>query len=516
MNKNFHKKLFASTVMILVIVMVQSIWHPLKIKELKGAYIKKEFPRLTFQAYKDNSFQKQFEDYYKDHFGFREYAIRLYNQYLWSCYRKTNVNTVALGKDNYLYETYFVIEHYESLMHSYANDTSEMKKIFDTETLRLWKVQEILKEYDIHIFVNMLPGKDMIYPEYLPEKSKNPKPEGIRAYDYYKTKFEEYGINHIDVASYFKELKGKVDYPLFTKKGTHWSNIASAYTFDTIIRYMEHIGDKNILNLQYSEKYKDRSRHPDNDLEELYNLCVPSLPNVNYYTDVSVIQDPTADSPGLLTIGDSFYWNIIYNVPLKDIFRSCPYWFYNSTIYEDKDNKSTKDIDFVAEVMDIDYIMLNYCNAQLYKLGNKFIAKALVYLCYDQEEIDKKIEEIKVEMKKSEQWNAEIAKKALENNESVEVTMYNEALNAIIEEPEKYFEELSGEKLPLSRNKSCIKSEGMSLFESKVQSLIDYIYSDEKWLEDITTKARNNNVSTEEQVRIDAEWMVREEMKGQN
>lgn len=505
--------MFVLTVIVFVTIMVQSIWHPFNIKDLKGAYVKKEFPELTFQTYKDNSFQKQLEDYYRDHFGFREYAIRLYNQYLWSFYDKTNTKTVALGKDDYLYETYFVIDHYESLMYSYVNDTSEMKKIFDTEALRLWKVQEILKEHDIHIFVNMLPGKDMIYPEYLPDKDMQNKKVGIRAYDYYKLKFDELGINHIDIASYFKELKGKVDYPLFTKKGTHWSNIASAYTFDTIIKYMEDIGDRNILNLNFSEKYKDRSRHPDNDLEELLNICKPSRPNVNYYTDVSVIKDPSADFPGLITIGDSFFWNILYNIPLKEIFRSNPYWFYNSSIYEDSDNKSTKDIDFLAELMDIDYIMLSYCNAQIYKLGNGFISKALVYLCYEQEEIDKKIEDVKNEIRNSADKYSEITKKASENNKSIEEMLYEEAFNAIIKNPEKYFEELSGDKMPTSRNRAFVKRGTLSIFQSRVQSKIDYIYTDEKWLNDIKIKAQNNNVTIEKQVRKDAEWIVREEMK---
>ena len=66
------------------------------------------------------------------------------------------------GKEDWLFEDVYVKDHYESMMYNYTNDTAEMRKIFETEALRLWKVQELLKEYDIHIFVSINPGKDMI------------------------------------------------------------------------------------------------------------------------------------------------------------------------------------------------------------------------------------------------------------------------------------------------------------------------------------------------------------------
>ena len=80
------------------------------------------------------------------------------------------------GKDGYLYEKEFVRDHYQSLMYNHTDDTTVMINLFETEALRLWKVQELLKEHDIHIFVNLLPGKDVIYPEYLPEDTpRGPK-----------------------------------------------------------------------------------------------------------------------------------------------------------------------------------------------------------------------------------------------------------------------------------------------------------------------------------------------------
>ena len=185
MKNNFHKILFLATILVFVVILAQTLWHPINFRPLKGVTVKTEMPKLTFESYKNNSFQKKFDKYTQENFGFREWTFRMYNQYLWSCYRKIKAFIVVEGKEGYLYEKEFVRDHYESLMYNHTSDTTVMKELFETEALRLWKVQELLKEHDIHIFVNLIPGKDIIYPEYLPENTYT-RPDGIHAYDFYK------------------------------------------------------------------------------------------------------------------------------------------------------------------------------------------------------------------------------------------------------------------------------------------------------------------------------------------
>ena len=144
MKNNFHKILFIATIFIFVVILVQTIWHPIKFNPLKGVTVKTEMPKLTFETYKNNSFQKQFDKYSQENFGFREWTFRMYNQYLWTCYRKIKALIVVEGKEGYLYEKEFVRDHYESLMYNHTNDTTVMKELFETEALRIWKVQELL------------------------------------------------------------------------------------------------------------------------------------------------------------------------------------------------------------------------------------------------------------------------------------------------------------------------------------------------------------------------------------
>ena len=306
----------------------------------------------------------------------------------------------------------------------------------------------------------------------------------------------------------FIGIKDKVDYPLFPKTGTHWTNIAASYAFDSIIKYMEVLGDRNLLNVQLSEKYIDKNRHPDDDLEQLLNLTFPIKPNKNYYTDVTVIPDSTAVKPNLTTIGDSYFWTISYNIPLDTIFNRHPYWYYNSTIYFDEYNHFTNDINFAEELMSADYIMLNYCTTQLYDLGSKFLPKALVYLCYSEDERNAKVEQLIRNMRNDKNWYNSLSEKAKNQNVSVEEVMRNDAMYLVYQQPESCFDDLKGYKLPTDRNESLVKMTELDLFESKIKRIIDDICSDANWLDEVKKKAEKSGVSLETQLRNDAIWMI--------
>ena len=453
MRKNFHIILFISVIAVLTFVSIQTFTKFVPVPSLKGVVTETEKPKLTLRNCVDGAFQDNLENYCREHSGFREWLIRLYNQYLWSCFKETNNTTVVRGKENWLFEEVYVRDYYESLMYQYANDTVAMRKILETEALRLWKVQALLKEYGIHIFVNINPGKSVICPEYLPENKSYLQPEGLRAYDYYIKRFNELGINYIDNMAVFKAIKDSVDYPLFYKTGTHWSNISSVHVFDSILRYVEHLGNQKFQHLEFGDKYQAKHRDPDNDLEELLNLLFPIKTSPYWYVDVAVREDTTAVKPYFLTIGDSFFWNFTYNIPLQDIFCSYPYWYYNYIVYFDSANTATLDLDLEQELMRTDYIMLNYGPTQLYELGSRFLSRALLHLCYDKTAIDSAAHRLIKHIKSDPEWYSKIKKDVESNRENLDQALYNLSLYLIHENPENYFDDLQGERMPVSRNK---------------------------------------------------------------
>jgi hypothetical protein len=357
------------------------------------------------------------------------------------------------GKDNWLFEDVYVRDHYESLMYKYTDDTAKMRAICETEALRLWKVQQLLEELGVHIFVNINPGKDVIYPEFLPENTTFFQPEGFRAYDFYIKRFDELGIHYIDNVAIFKAIKDSVDYPLFYERGTHWSNIASVHVFDSILRYMEDLGGQRLHRLEIGEKYKAKPRKPDKDLEDLLNLVFRMKSSPYWYAKVKVREDPAAFKPSFLTIGDSYFWNFTYSVPMKDLFRCHPYWYYNYIVYFDSANTSTLDLDLEQELMRADYIMLNYGTASIYELGSRFLPRALLHLCCDKTSVKAAVAQLINNIKSNPGWYADIKKNAERDHEDLEQALYRIAMYLISENPEVYIEDLRGEKMPVSRNK---------------------------------------------------------------
>lgn len=454
MRKNLYKILFVTVIVGLAFLSIQTFTKFVPVKSLHGATTETAKPELTFKNFMDGSFQDNTEQYLREHSGFREWLIRLYNQYLWTCFKETNNATVMRGKGNWLFEEVYVRDHYESMMYQYADDTAAMRKIFETEVQRLWKVQQLLEEYNIRIFVNITPGKDVICPEFLPKNKTYNRPVGLRAYDFYKKRFDELGINYIDNVAIFKAIKDSVDYPLFYKTGTHWSNIASVYVFDSILRYMENHGNQQLHHLEISEKYQAKPRRPDNDLEELLNLLFPIKSSPYWYADVTIKEDISAVKPYLLTIGDSYFWNIANSIPLQNIFCNYPYWYYNYIVYFDSANTSTLDLDLEKELMRTDYIMLNYGTVSLYEFGSRFLSRALLHLCYDRASIDSAANRLIEDIKSIPEWYAEFEKDAETSHKSIEQVLYEDAHYLIEENPEKYIEDLRGERLPVSRNTS--------------------------------------------------------------
>lgn len=430
------------TLSLLFLAMAQGEWHIIPMRGLKGVTITTERPRPWRKTVMDGTWQAQMDKYAKDNFGFREPAIRLYNQYLWSLYHKTMNKGIVPGRDGYLYERYFVEDHYESRMYKYTDDPEVLKEKFRREASRLAKVQELLREHGTTLFVAILPGKDMLYPEHLPSQDTMTRTPGPRAYTEYRRLFDQYGVQYIDVLDWFLRLKGNVPYDLMTPQGTHWSNIAATYAFDSIMRYMQGLGGPAIRPVRLGEPYVDKVREPDNDLACLLNLIVTPRAKEYKYVDVTYTTPVPQNKPGMIVLGDSFFWNIHYNYPPDSLFRYTHYWFYNNTIYFDPEHENTSQVDLREALNDADYIMLSYCSGQLYDLGNEFIGQALVALVATDEEIQAVRDTISSRIQADEHWLHNLEGKAAREGITLDQAILNDANYLIYTRPEEYFAQL--------------------------------------------------------------------------
>ena len=371
--------LFTLTAVLLFAFAIQQATGIFSFKELSGVTEAQAKPDFSFEKFREGTYQSEIEAYLTQHYGFREPLTRLYNQNLWTFFHYSQVvedQRIVITDDNWIFEPATVEEYYQGRAYYNGEDfTDNLLKQFEAEAQRLLQIQKMLEPYGTHLFVALLPGKEQICPEHLPKNTQYFKEKKITAFGFYSKRLKELGVNHINLAECFMEMKGKVNYPLFPQTGTHWSNLAAIHAADTLIRYMEWLSDSNMVNLTMGSMFQ-RTLKPDADLESLMNLIWPLQKAPNFLAEACYDYDTTAWRPRLITIGDSFYWNILNFTPVWDVFKGVPYWYYYSTAYfNDDDLKVThkiSELDVLQEVINADFVMLSYSTVALYNMSHGF------------------------------------------------------------------------------------------------------------------------------------------------
>ena len=373
--------LFALLMGFLFVFLLQEWTGIFKVRSMNGVFVATQKPELSFDTYKKNTYQNQIEKYVGEHFGLREPVIRLYNQYLWDVFRKTYVSKdqIVLGKDNWLYEPGSVADHYQRQFFYFAEDSAKMASMLTQEAQRLLLLQEVLEHHGTHLFVCQVPSKDLIYPEYLPadqDTSYIGQPR-ISPRFFNEEEYNRLGVNHLNLERYFLQMKDTANFMLFPKTGMHWSRYAALLASDTLIRYMEQLGDVNMKNLVIGATELDNARDPDDDLERLLNLQRPIRKPLYHYATCTTDGDTTAIKPKMIIIGDSFWWTIAVQLPLREIFSIAPYWYYNSTVNYDDRYHSVNELNIADELLSADFVVLSYCATQQYRMNDGFTQKAL-------------------------------------------------------------------------------------------------------------------------------------------
>lgn len=438
-NKNgLYFTLCAILMVLFVLPIIQQTYHPFKVKKLNGVIVETDKPKLNYNNYKDLSYQTQLERYVSENFGFREPIIRLYNQYLW-LYRKTYSADIVIGKNKWLYGERSIYDHYRQVVYDYADSNEAFLKKINTNIERLKRVQDILDQRGTKLFVLVCPSKDLLYPDHLPEGGQFVMGDGIRAIEYVPNAFADNGINFLDLNAWFQQIKDTVDYPLFPKTGLHWSNIAAAHASDTIIQYMEWLTGKNMPNVKVGATRPGETVAPDNDLEKLLNLMWPIKPNQNYYAKVEAVPDSTAQKLRLVTIGDSFFWNLTQTMPMDELFESHPYWYYFNTVYFDQQYHNVKEISIIEELDRTDVVMILFTATHLYTISNNFLDRVL--FCFTKpnpETLERILEDIMQKMDANSVWLQSLEEQAEQKGQTLDEVKRANALYVYRQNPEKY------------------------------------------------------------------------------
>ncbi|MDH4474370.1 MAG: hypothetical protein QE487_17325 [Fluviicola sp.] len=411
-----RKGLLVAIMIVLLFPLVQTLFPVFDLKPLDGVI--EEAPRveLTVSNWLDESYQKSEEKYLTQHFGFREFLIRLHHQIDYTCFDKINAPAVFEGQNGYLYDR----KHLDAYLgRDFIGDV-----LIKDQVTKLRFIQDQLAPYHKSVIVVLAPGKASFYPEFLPKGSAT---QGyytnIRGY---LNELKSQGINYIDLYHYLKNEKKKATYPLFAKYGIHWSHYGAALANDSITSYLEHLYGVEIVDNSWSGVSLHPAYDTDIDLLVLLNLMKnPPLPEMAY-PNIREIGVKERSKLPVLAIGDSYFWGI--DRFFSRCFSNYHFWSYNMEVFPESSYSAvaTYQLDLKEQLAKHDVILILATDANLSDLGWGFIDKAEKVLRdpatkrYLNNNYNRKLEFLKQGMRGDKNWMGNIAKKAAEKHISLD------------------------------------------------------------------------------------------------
>lgn len=374
--------LFGILMVLLFLPLLQERLFRIPLKPLNGVTEKTEKPEFSLQSYRSGAYAKQEEAYLGANFGFREPIIRLYNQYLWDCYRKTYAHDVVAGKKGWLYNPESVNDYYGTEMLRWQSSPEAARRQYDLNVKYMNWVRTILKDNGVELLAFVAPEKSFLYPEYLPEREHDTTT--FNACAYFLHKFNESGFPCIDMNHWFQQMKDTVDYPLIPQTGAHWV-FPAVYAADSLFRFMGELKGIALPRLKIGTLHESDNHGADNDLEQLLNLSLPIRKRQGYSptAEVTVERDSNSVKPKVLFIGNSFMWGIANQVPMQEVFDDVEFWYYYSTAYYGDGLSQTVPVaglNLMEKLLDFDYIVWFTTGNQLNKGTMNFAQSAILTL----------------------------------------------------------------------------------------------------------------------------------------
>ena len=378
----YDKVLFIILMILLFMPLLQGRFQLIPLKPLNGATLETKKPQFELESYRSGDYAKQEEAYLSQHFGFREPVVRLYNQYLWSCYKKTYAHDVMAGKRGWLYTPESVRDYYGTEMHRWQHSPEAARQRYDREIRYMNRIREILKENDVELLAFIAPEKSFLYPEYLPDGEHDTTTFNACAYFWHR--LNETGFPCINMTPWFEQMKDTVGYPLIPQTGAHWV-FPAVYAADSLFRFMGDLKGLELPRLKIGTLHESDNHGADNDLEQLLNLTLPIRKHYGYSptAEITVVSDTATVKPKVLFIGNSFMWGITNQVPMLEVFDDMEFWYYFSTAYTGdplEPHGTVVDYNLLEKFLDFDYIVWFTTGNQLNKGTMGFANTAILAL----------------------------------------------------------------------------------------------------------------------------------------
>lgn len=344
---------FAFLLALFLVILFQSFTKRVEMKPLNG-YDKEEPDSvgLCFSTYWDGSYQRYMTEHAKRNTGFREFFIRNYNQMAYSVFHTITNDNVVEGRDREFFLRMYLNESTGKTFADTYSSIEEAKADARQNVEKTVRLVETMRQHGTQFLFVFAPSKPAVYPEKMPKYYQDHRFE-FPMEEYYIELFKEYDLPHIDFLNYFRSIKDRFPYPLYTRTGTHWSEAVLPYVADSILQKLESLTGYDLPGIRYLDdnlttEYSQQDGELEGQMNMLFPLNKPALPRPVYALDDTLGKD----KPKLLVVADSYFYQLRVSC-FSDAFQRWDYWVYNREVQSSHPGYHGKQLKWVFDAADV-------------------------------------------------------------------------------------------------------------------------------------------------------------------
>jgi hypothetical protein len=338
---------------------------------LKGAIVKFEPVQFLPSRWFNASYQEEFEQWFNQEFGFRNFLVRLNNQIYFSLFKKIKARDVIVGKKNYLFERKYI----EAATRSDFIGMDTVQPKFNV----IKALQDTLSSYGIDLILVFAPGKGTFFNEYIPDKYTKTI-QSQSNLELFINAAQERQISCLDFNSWFNQAKDTTKYPLFPQYGIHWSDYGSLLAADSLFTFIESKRKVILPKIEIkSVSMNAKLSESDYDIANGLNLLCRLKSFEMAYPDYVIKSEQFYNQLNVITVADSYYWQIFGSQLADRVLGNNKFWYYNKEVHSYKEGKIVPvgSLDLSDEVKKQDVIVVLATDANLPDFGWGFFENVL-------------------------------------------------------------------------------------------------------------------------------------------
>lgn len=181
-----------------------------------------EMPEIKEDGELNREYLSDLGTYFNDHFAFRNYLVDADSRIQSGVFGESNVDTVLVGTDGWLY--------YTATLDNYLGQNRMSERTISNCTHNMKLFQDYVEAQGAEFVLAIPPNKNSLYGDNMPYYDSYRVSDGSDM-DIMSAKFAEAGINYADLFTLLKEQSDT----MYLKRDSHWNNMGALLAYNCIL-----------------------------------------------------------------------------------------------------------------------------------------------------------------------------------------------------------------------------------------------------------------------------------------